>query len=81
MADPDTVQCQPKHYRPHSAAHTRPTGPSSAGQPRPPAAHDVAMPPQVVAGVTISRIAAKRPTGIVPAARASHARSGHVNLE
>jgi hypothetical protein len=31
--------------------------------------------------VTISRIAASRSAGIIPASRASHARSGHVNLE
>lgn len=55
---------------------------SPAGQPCPPAADDVAMPPQDRgAGVTISRMAVKRSTGIVPASRASHARSGHVNLE
>jgi hypothetical protein len=36
---------------------------------------------KIVAGVTISRIAASRPAGIVPASSASHARSGHVNLE
>jgi hypothetical protein len=36
---------------------------------------------KIVAGVTIGRIAVKRPAGIVPASGASHARSGHVNLE
>jgi hypothetical protein len=36
---------------------------------------------KIVAGVTISRIEAKRPAGSVPASRASHARSSHVNLE
>jgi hypothetical protein len=36
---------------------------------------------KIVAGVTISRIAARRPAGIVPASSASHARSGHVNRE
>ena len=35
----------------------------------------------IVAGVTISRIAASLPAGSVPASRTSHARSGHVNLE
>ena len=33
---------------------------------------------KIVAGVTISRSPAKRPTGSVPASNASHARSGHV---
>ena len=36
---------------------------------------------KIVAGVTISRIVVKRPAGSVPASRASHARSGHVNRE
>ena len=36
---------------------------------------------KIVAGVMISRIAASRSAGSVPASRASHARSGHVNLE
>jgi hypothetical protein len=36
---------------------------------------------KIVAGVTISRNAAKRPAGSVPAGNASHARSGHVNRE
>ncbi|HLI76033.1 MAG TPA: hypothetical protein VKV02_03740 [Acidobacteriaceae bacterium] len=36
---------------------------------------------KIVAGVTISRIEVKRSVGIVPASRASHARSGHVNRE
>ena len=36
---------------------------------------------KIVAGVTISRIVVKRPTGSVPASNASHARSGHVNRE
>jgi hypothetical protein len=36
---------------------------------------------KIVAGVTISRVAANRPAGSVPASRASLARSGHVNLE
>jgi len=36
---------------------------------------------KIVPGVMISRIAAKRPTGSVPASRVSHARSGHVNRE
>ena len=34
---------------------------------------------KMVPGVTISRIAARRPAGSVPASRASHARSGHVS--
>jgi len=37
---------QPDHHRPHSAAHRRPTGTSPAGQPRPPAADNVAVPAQ-----------------------------------
>ena len=36
---------------------------------------------KIVAGVTISRIVVKRPVGSVPASRASHALSAHVNLE
>jgi hypothetical protein len=35
---------------------------------------------QIVAGVTISRIPARRSVGSVSAGRASHARSGHVSL-
>jgi hypothetical protein len=35
----------------------------------------------IVPGVTISRIAARRPAGSVPASSASHARSGHVKHE
>ena len=34
---------------------------------------------KIVPGVTISRIAARRSIGTVPASSASHARSGHVN--
>ena len=41
---------------------------AAARQPRPEAADDVAMPPQDRAGVTISRIAASRSAGSVPAA-------------
>ena len=33
---------------------------------------------KIVPGVTISRIAARRSAGTVPASSASHARSGHV---
>ena len=36
---------------------------------------------KMVPGVTISRIAARRPVGSVPASRASNARSGHVKRE
>jgi hypothetical protein len=36
---------------------------------------------KIVPGVTISRIAARRCGGSVPASSASHARSGHVNPE
>jgi hypothetical protein len=36
---------------------------------------------KIVAEGRIRRVAAKRPAGIVPASRASHARSDHVNLE
>ena len=36
---------------------------------------------KIVPGVTISRIAAKRSAGTVPASSASHARSGHVKRE
>jgi hypothetical protein len=35
----------------------------------------------IVPGVTISRIAARRPIGTVPASSASHARSGPVTRE
>jgi hypothetical protein len=35
----------------------------------------------MVPGVTISRIAARRPIDSVPASSASHARSGHVKRE
>ena len=42
---------------------------------------DIVRRRKIVAGVTISRIAASRSAGRVPASRASHARSGHVNLE
>ncbi len=36
---------------------------------------------KIVPGVTISRTAARRSAGTVPASSASHARSGHVNRE
>ena len=36
---------------------------------------------KIVPGVTISRIAARRSVGTVPASSASHARSGHVKRE
>jgi hypothetical protein len=36
---------------------------------------------KIVPGVTISRIAARRSAGTVPASSASHARSGHVRRE
>jgi hypothetical protein len=36
---------------------------------------------KIVAGVTISRVAASRSAGSIPASGASHARSGHVNRE
>jgi len=36
---------------------------------------------KIVPGVTISRIAARRSAGTVPASTASHARSGHVKRE
>jgi hypothetical protein len=36
---------------------------------------------KIVPGATISRIAARRSVGTVPASRASHARSGHVKRE
>jgi len=36
---------------------------------------------KIVPGVTISRIAASRSVGTVPASSASHARSGHVKRE
>jgi hypothetical protein len=35
---------------------------------------------KIVAGVTMSRIAARRSIGSVPASRASQARSGHISL-
>ena len=36
---------------------------------------------KIVPGVTISRIAARRSAGTVPASSASHARSGHLKRE
>jgi hypothetical protein len=36
---------------------------------------------KIVPAVTISRIAARRSVGTVPASNASHARSGHVNRD
>ena len=36
---------------------------------------------KIVPGATISRIAARRSAGTVPASSASYARSGHVNRE
>jgi hypothetical protein len=51
---------QPEHHRPHSAAHWRTAGTSPAGQPRPPAADNVAVPAQNRCRVTISRNPARR---------------------